>query len=121
MTTAKHRSSPQPLPVTPKAVSLLVEHGADVNEQKGFALTCACYHGHVDVVRALLDAGGDTVARQRRWHGLHAACGWGEGSKPSVEIVRMLLDAGALPDRQFQGRTRSNMLKMPRRPRLSPY
>ncbi len=88
------------------AVKLLLEHGADPCRQRGFALTCACYHGHAGVVQALLQAGADRVVHDvSRWHGLHAACGWGEASKPNVEIVRMLLAAGASSKRKFLGRT----------------
>ena len=86
------------------AVKLLLELGADPCRQKAFALTCACYWGHVDVVEALLEGGGDVAVREvRRWHGLHTACGWGR--HPKVEIVQMLLDAGANPKRIFEGRT----------------
>lgn len=89
-----------------KSVQLLLKKGADPLRQKGFALTCACYHGHADVVRTLLQAGADAVIREvPRWHGLHAACGWGEASKPNAKIVRMLLAAGANSKRKFSGRT----------------
>lgn len=87
-------------------VRVLLEYGAKPDRQKGFALTCACYHGHAEVVQSLLDAGADRVVREvKRWHGLHAACGWGSASKPNVDIVSMLLDAGANSKRVFEGRT----------------
>ena len=87
-------------------VKLLLENGADPCHQEGFALTCACYHGHAAIVQALLEAGADAVVQEvPRWHGLHAACGWGDGSRPNAEIVKMLLDVGANAKRVFQGRT----------------
>ena len=87
-------------------VRLLLDRGAEPGRQKGFALTCACYHGHTRVVQAILRAGGDDIVRQvPRWHGLHAACGWGDSSKPNAEIVKMLLDCGASSKRVFEGRT----------------
>ncbi len=45
-------------------------------KEKGVALTCACYWGHAEVVKILLEGGADAVIREvPRWHGLHAACG----------------------------------------------
>jgi ankyrin repeat protein len=46
-------------------LQILLEHGAGINthsnEFKESALTLACYKGHLDMVRFLLEAGADQV------------------------------------------------------------
>ena len=87
-----------------EAVKYLIQRGADPCRQQGFALTCACYWGHPAVVQVLLEAGADTVVREaRRWHGLHAACGWGQ--HPKLDSVKLLLHYGANAKRVFEGKT----------------
>ena len=55
-------------------------------------------------MKILLKGVADAVIREvPRWHGLHAACGWGK--KPKAEIVPILLDAGANPKKVFEGKT----------------
>jgi ankyrin repeat protein len=76
----------------------LLDAGADPNEfaEDGFmALGLACFFKHPDAVRLLLDRGADVHQRARNEQiqvlPIHAAAANGG----SVEIVRMLLDAGA--------------------------
>lgn len=49
---------------------ILLEHGAGINthsnEFKESALTLACYKGHLDMVRFLLEAGADQVKKSHR-------------------------------------------------------
>nr|XP_044988818.1 ankyrin repeat and KH domain-containing protein 1 isoform X2 [Jaculus jaculus] len=74
---------------------LLLDHGAGINthsnEFKESALTLACYKGHLDMVRFLLEAGADQEHKTDEMHtALMEACMDGH-----VEVARLLLDSGA--------------------------
>lgn len=74
---------------------LLLERGACINshsnEFKESALTLACYKGHVDMVKFLLDAGAD---QEHKTDEMHTALM--EASMDGhVEVARLLLDHGA--------------------------
>lgn len=72
-----------------------MEHGAGINthsnEFKESALTLACYKGHLDMVRFLLEAGAD---QEHKTDEMHTALM--EASMDGhVEVARLLLDSGA--------------------------
>ncbi|XP_042328646.1 ankyrin repeat domain-containing protein 17 isoform X4 [Sceloporus undulatus] len=74
---------------------VLLENGAGINthsnEFKESALTLACYKGHLDMVRFLLEAGADQEHKTDEMHtALMEACMDGH-----VEVARLLLDSGA--------------------------
>ncbi|XP_021795436.1 ankyrin repeat and KH domain-containing protein 1 isoform X15 [Papio anubis] len=74
---------------------VLLDHGAGINthsnEFKESALTLACYKGHLDMVRFLLEAGADQEHKTDEMHtALMEACMDGH-----VEVARLLLDSGA--------------------------
>lgn len=74
---------------------ILVENGASINshsdEFKESALTLACYKGHLDMVRFLLEAGAD---QEHKTEEMHTALM--EASMDGhVEVARLLLDSGA--------------------------
>lgn len=76
-------------------LQLLLEHGAGINthsnEFKESALTLACYKGHLDMVRFLLEAGAD---QEHKTDEMHTALM--EASMDGhVEVARLLLDSGA--------------------------
>ena len=78
---------------------VLMKHGAlvdPVNEFNETPLHSACHHGHVDMVRALLDHGaGIMMRRGRGFTQLHQV---GNASIPEdvqVEVATVLLDRGA--------------------------
>ncbi|XP_011496279.1 PREDICTED: ankyrin repeat and KH domain-containing protein 1-like [Ceratosolen solmsi marchali] len=74
---------------------ILLEHGAGINthsnEFKESALTLACYKGHLEMVKFLLEAGAD---REHKTDEMHTALM--EASMDGhVEVARLLLDSGA--------------------------
>ncbi|RZF38209.1 hypothetical protein LSTR_LSTR005570 [Laodelphax striatellus] len=74
---------------------ILLEHGAGINthsnEFKESALTLACYKGHLDMVRFLLEAGAD---QEHKTDEMHTALM--EASMDGhVEVAKLLLDSGA--------------------------
>ncbi|XP_015790056.1 ankyrin repeat and KH domain-containing protein 1 isoform X2 [Tetranychus urticae] len=74
---------------------ILVEKGASINshsdEFKESALTLACYKGHLEMVRFLLEAGAD---QEHKTEEMHTALM--EASMDGhVEVARLLLDSGA--------------------------
>ncbi|XP_025832280.1 ankyrin repeat domain-containing protein 17 isoform X2 [Agrilus planipennis] len=74
---------------------ILLMHGAGINthsnEFKETALTLACYKGHLDMVRFLLEAGAD---QEHKTDEMHTALM--EASMDGhVEVARLLLDSGA--------------------------
>ncbi|KAK9891834.1 hypothetical protein WA026_016633 [Henosepilachna vigintioctopunctata] len=74
---------------------ILLMHGAGINthsnEFKESALTLACYKGHLDMVRFLLEAGAD---QEHKTDEMHTALM--EASMDGhVEVARLLLDSGA--------------------------
>ncbi|XP_022906707.1 ankyrin repeat domain-containing protein 17 isoform X2 [Onthophagus taurus] len=74
---------------------ILLEHGAGINthsnEFKESALTLACYKGHLDMVKFLLEAGAD---QEHKTDEMHTALM--EASMDGhVEVARLLLDSGA--------------------------
>lgn len=77
------------------SLQILLEHGAGINthsnEFKESALTLACYKGHLDMVRFLLEAGAD---QEHKTDEMHTALM--EASMDGhVEVARLLLDSGA--------------------------
>ncbi|GAB0092386.1 Ankyrin repeat [Sergentomyia squamirostris] len=78
-----------------EVAKILLEHGAGINthsnEFKESALTLACYKGHLDMVRFLLEAGAD---QEHKTDEMHTALM--EASMDGhVEVARLLLDSGA--------------------------
>ncbi|XP_053218117.1 ankyrin repeat domain-containing protein 17 isoform X6 [Podarcis raffonei] len=74
---------------------VLLENGAGINthsnEFKESALTLACYKGHLEMVKFLLEAGADQEHKTDEMHtALMEACMDGH-----VEVARLLLDSGA--------------------------
>ncbi|MBN8866545.1 MAG: ankyrin repeat domain-containing protein [Solirubrobacterales bacterium] len=82
-------------------LKLTLTHGADVtstNRYGGTALIPASEHGHVSTVRILLDAGVPVNhVNNLNWTALHEAIVLGTGSADHIQVVRMLLAAGADP------------------------
>jgi ankyrin repeat protein len=80
---------------------MTLDHGADlksVNRYGGTALIPAAHHGHVDTVRELLNTAMDIDhINNLGWTALLEAVILGDGSDTYVEIVRLLVDAGADP------------------------
>ena len=84
---------------------MTLDHGADlasVNRYGGTALIPAAHHGHVETVRLLLTTNIDIDHVNRLgWTALLEAIILGDGSNTYVEIVQLLVEAGAdinLPD-----------------------
>ncbi|XP_024080647.1 ankyrin repeat domain-containing protein 17-like isoform X3 [Cimex lectularius] len=78
-----------------QVAEILLERGAGINthsnEFKESALTLACYKGHLDMVRFLLEAGAD---QEHKTDEMHTALM--EASMDGhVEVARLLLDSGA--------------------------
>ncbi|KAM3070075.1 hypothetical protein ACMFMG_003893 [Clarireedia jacksonii] len=83
---------------TPDILKLLLDHGADVNSDDGWALQIAAAEGHVDIVKELLNRGANVNARTSnpkfpQGTALYGACELGQ-----EEIVDILLDHGADPN-----------------------
>lgn len=80
---------------------LTLAHGAEVtstNRYGGTALIPASEHGHVSTVRILLEAGVPVDhINNLNWTALHEAIVLGTGSADHIEVVRLLLAAGADP------------------------
>lgn len=81
-------------------VKLYLSHGArfDIfNRYRGTALIPACERGHVEVVRLLANMKGFPVDHINRlgWTGLLEAVILGDGSERYVQIVQILISAGA--------------------------
>ncbi|MFB7892159.1 ankyrin repeat domain-containing protein [Microbacterium sp. NPDC056044] len=78
-----------------------LEAGGDLtvtNRFGGIALIPASERGHVSTVRLLIDAGSNLDhVNNLGWTALHEAIVLGDGGARHLEIVRMLLDAGANP------------------------
>lgn len=75
---------------------ILLSYGAGINthsnEFKESALTLACYKGHLEMVRFLLEAGAD---QEHKTDEMHTALM--EASMDGhVEVARLLLDSGVL-------------------------
>ncbi|ACQ79919.1 FOG: Ankyrin repeat protein [Beutenbergia cavernae DSM 12333] len=80
---------------------MTLAHGADVtstNRFGGTALIPASEHGHVETVRILIEAGVPVNhINNVPWTALHEAIVLGDGGPDQVEVVRLLLGAGADP------------------------
>jgi ankyrin repeat protein len=80
---------------------LVPQHGADAISPDGFpALGLACFFGHEDIARYLLDAGADpnlAATNSFRVAPIHAAT-----ARRSGKIVRLLLERGADPNARQQ-------------------
>lgn len=81
-------------------IKLFLANGArfDVfNRYNGTALIPACERGHIEVVRTLANTKGFPIDHINRlgWTGLLEAVILGNGSKTYVQIVEILIDAGA--------------------------
>jgi len=79
-------------------VSLLLQHGADVNSPNGWAIQTAASQGHIEVVRLLLEHGADPNARTTNERfpqsmALQAACEAGK-----ADVVDLLLEHKADPN-----------------------
>ena len=76
------------------SLQILLSYGAGINthsnEFKESALTLACYKGHLEMVRFLLEAGAD---QEHKTDEMHTALM--EASMDGhVEVARLLLDSG---------------------------
>jgi ankyrin repeat protein len=78
---------------------MTLENGADLkstNRYGGTALIPACERGHVDNVRTLIAAGVDVDhVNKLGWTGMLEAIILSDGGPRHVEIVKLLVDAGA--------------------------
>jgi ankyrin repeat protein len=80
-------------------VRLLLEHGADPNARESgdnaTPLHFAAANGHLDSLRALLDAGGDVQGSGDLHHG--GVIGWaiGDGRNVHADVVSLLIEHGA--------------------------
>ncbi len=83
----------------PALLELLLAAGADVAARDSFngtGLIRAAERGFPDIVAVLLAAGVEVDHVNRLgWTALHEAIILGDGSRPYVEVVRLLVDAGA--------------------------
>ncbi len=84
---------------------MTLEHGADltsVNRYGGTALIPAAHHGHVETVRKLLSTETDiNHVNNLGWTALMEAIILGDGSDTYIQIVQLLVNAGAdvnIPD-----------------------
>lgn len=78
---------------------MTLAHGADLkstNRYGGTALIPACERGHVETVRTLIAAGIDVdYVNRLNWTALLEAIILGDGGTRYIEIVKLLVDAGA--------------------------
>ena len=78
---------------------MTLDHGADltsVNRYGGTALIPAAHHGHIETVRELLQTATDIDhVNNLGWTALLEAVILGDGGPVYIEIVRLLLEAGA--------------------------
>jgi len=78
---------------------MTLEHGADlasVNRYGGTALIPAAHHGHIETVRELLQTATDIDhVNNLGWTALLEAVILGDGGPIYIEIVKLLLEAGA--------------------------
>ena len=81
---------------------MTLKHGADlasVNRYGGTALIPAAHHGHVETVRELLQTATDIDhVNNLGWTALLEAVILGDGGPVYIEIVKLLLEAGADSD-----------------------
>ena len=84
---------------------MTLDHGADlasVNRYGGTALIPAAHHGHVETVRELLSTETDIDhVNNLGWTALMEAIILGDGSDTYIQIVQLLVNAGAdvnIPD-----------------------
>jgi len=85
----------------PELVRELLAMGADVHAGDDRALRWACYHGDLDIVKLLLDAGANPNAGRSHGYCLRCCCpGWGSSSlktSGTKKLTDLLLSAGADP------------------------
>lgn len=78
-------------------VKLLVEHGADLNREDGFAghaLNLALYGGHPEVARQLVELGADLKLRSPRGHGTPPMVWSAYNDTGDPSVARVLLAKG---------------------------
>jgi ankyrin repeat protein len=94
-------------------VKKLISSGEDINEQCGEDLTCALHqaviHRKPEIVRILIENGADlSLETNTGYSVLHFAF----TKNMCVEIIRILLDAGAKPNKLFMCNFETIMLEL---------